>query len=178
MSQLKYFVKDVNRLLGKYKIRILHIWLSRFLWGLLLYRLERSLFLLIGKPYSKLRVFFIPIFNLIASYSNMDISYKADIKGGLKILHPSNGVVISGLSIIGENLTLTGGNIIGGRAGTKKGEIIIGNKCNLGANAVILRPIKLGNNINIGALACVIDSYETDNTTLVGVPSKSIHKKI
>jgi serine O-acetyltransferase len=178
MSQLKYFSKDVNRLLGKYKIRILHIWLSRIFWGLLLYRLERSLFLLIGKPYSILRVFFIPIFNLIAAYSNMEINYKADIKGGLLVLHPSNGVVISGLSIIGENLTLTGGNIIGGRAGTKFGEIVIGNRCHLGANAVILGPLKLGNNINIGALACVIDSYELDHITLVGVPAKSKQNKI
>lgn len=32
----------------------------------------------------------------------MDIHYKADIKGGLLVLHPSVGCVISGQSIIGE----------------------------------------------------------------------------
>lgn len=104
----------------------------------------------------------------------MDINYKADIKGGLKVLHLSVGIVISGLSIIGENLTLTGGNIIGGRAGTKARGIIIGDNCHLGANAVILGPIILGNNINIGASACVIHFCEIDNTILVGVPAKHV----
>lgn len=176
IKQIKYFGQDLKRLLGKYKIRILHIWLSRIFWGLFLYRFERGLFLLIGKPYSIIRVLFIPFFNLIQAYSNMDINYKADIKGGLLVLHPSVGVVISGLSVIGENLTLTGGNVIGGRAGTKEKGIIMGDRCHLGANAVVLGPIVLGNRINIGASACVINSCEIDNTILVGVPAKSLSK--
>ncbi len=28
MTQLNYFTKDLNRMLGKYKVRLLHIWLS------------------------------------------------------------------------------------------------------------------------------------------------------
>jgi serine acetyltransferase len=176
LNQIYYFGQDVNRLLGKYKIRILHIWLSRIFWGLFLYRFERFLFLLIGKPYPILRVIFIPIFNLIQAYSNMDINYKADIKGGLLVLHPSNGIVISGLSIIGQNLTLTGGNIIGGRAGAKYGDIKIGDKCFLGANAVVLGPIRLGNKINIAASACVVKDCVEDNVTLLGVPAKKVDK--
>ncbi len=175
IKQIKYFSQDLNRLLGKYKIRILHIWLSRIFWGIFLYRFERGMFLLLGKSYSIIRVFFIPVFNLIYAYSNIEINYKADIKGGLLVLHPSVGVVISGLAVIGENLTLTGGNIIGGRAGAKK--IILGNKCHLGANAVVLGPVVLGNNIVIGASACVINSCESDNVVLVGVPAKPTSKK-
>lgn len=60
IKQIKYFGQDLKRLLGKYKIRILHIWLSRVFWGLLLYRLERGIFLLLGKPYSLIRILFIP----------------------------------------------------------------------------------------------------------------------
>lgn len=176
LQQAKYFVKDLNRLLGKYKIRILHIWLSQAFWGILHYRIERGLFLAIGKPYEYIRVIFIPIFNLIQAYSNLDINYKAEIKGGLLILHPSLGVVVSGLAIIGENLTLTGGNIIGARARCKRGELTIGNNCSLGANAVILGPIKLGENIQIAALACVVNDCLINDGTLMGIPAR-LHKK-
>ncbi len=153
-------------MLGKYKIRILHIWLSRVFWGIFLYRFERGLYKTIGKPYEYIRVIFIPLFNLIQAYSNIDIPYKADIKGGLLVLHPSVGCVVSGVAVIGENLTLTGGNIIGGRAGCKKGELVIGNNCSLGANAVILGPIKLASNIQVGASACVVKDCLVDNSTL------------
>ncbi|WP_407032772.1 DapH/DapD/GlmU-related protein [Polluticaenibacter yanchengensis] len=107
----------------------------------------------------------------------MDIHYKADVKGGLLVLHPSVGVVISGRSIIGSNLTLTGGNVIGGRGGTEYGGIQIGDNCGLGANAVILGPVKLGRNISVGSLACVLKDCNVDGTTLVGVPAKAIYPK-
>lgn len=100
--------------------------------------------------------------------------YKADVKGGLSILHASAGIVISGFSVIGQNLTLTGGNVIGSRPGCKFGDIKIGDNCMLGANAVVLGPIELGNNIKIGAAACVIKSCLSDGATLIGVPAKQI----
>jgi serine O-acetyltransferase len=115
MTQLNYFRKDIKRMLGKHKIRIIHIWLSRAFLGILVYRVERSLFLIFKKYYGFIRVPFIPILNIIQMYSNLDIHYKANIKGGISILHPSVGIVISGQSIIGENLTLTGGNVIGAK---------------------------------------------------------------
>lgn len=176
MEQLRYFLQDIKRLLGKHKIRIVHIWLSRVFWGLFLYRTERGLFLLFGKSYQFVRVILIPVFNLLQAYSNMDIHYKADIKGGLLVLHPSVGVVVSGKSIIGKNLTLTGGNIIGFRTGAKPGDILIGSNCSLGANAVILGPLKIGDNIQIGASACVVSNILEDNVTFVGVPAKQINR--
>jgi serine O-acetyltransferase len=173
-TQIKYFRQDLDRMLGKYKIRILHIWISRVFWGILLYRIERGLFLLIGKQYQIIRVLFLPFFSIINAYSNIDLNYKSDIKGGILILHPSVGIVISGFSVIGKNLTLTGGNIIGGKSGCKYGDILIGDNCSLGANAVILGPIHLSNGINIGASACVIKDCLIDNTTLIGVPARAI----
>jgi serine acetyltransferase len=175
-QQFKYFGQDLNRMLGKYKIRILHMWLSRAFWGIFLYRMERGLFLLIGRPYEILRIIFLPIIYLIQSYSNMDLNYKSEIKGGLLVLHSSLGIVISGYAVIGENLTLTGGNVIGGKAGCGPGDIQIGNNCEMGANAVIIGPIKLGNNIDIGASACAIRDCLEDNVALVGVPAKILSK--
>ena len=174
MLQITYFSKDVKRMLGKHKIRVFHIWLSKSFWGVLLYRFERSLFLLFRNSYGILRVPFIPIQLIIQTYSNIEIHYKAEIKGGLLILHPSVGCVISGQSIIGENLTLTGGNIIGLKKIKGKEEFRIGDNCSLGANATIIGPLILGNNIKIGASACVVKSCLNDNSTLVGVPADEI----
>jgi serine O-acetyltransferase len=171
-EQISFFYQDLIRMLGKHKIRIVHIWLSRAFWGILTYRIERGWYRLIGRPYEVLRIIFLPIINLIQAYSNLDLNYKSDIKGGLLVLHPAAGIVISGFAVIGKNLTLTGGNIIGGKAGCKMGEIKIGDDCSLGANAVILGPIELSNNINIGASACVVKDCLADNTILVGVPAK------
>lgn len=174
IQQIKYFGKDLKRMLGKYKLRILYIWMSRLFWGVLSYRVERGLYLLIGKPYEKIRIIFMPLINLVQAYSNLDLDYRSDIKGGLVVLHPSVGVVISGLSIIGENFTLTGGNVIGARPGCKYGDIQIGDNCTLGANAVLLGPIKLSNGINVGASACAVKDCLVENATLVGVPAKQI----
>ena len=176
MSQLTYFVSDVKRMLGKHKIRIVYVWLSRAFWGVFQYRLERSLFLVLGRSYSFIRVPFVPLLNLIQAYSNIDIHYKADIKKGLSILHPSVGVVISGQSVIGENLTLTGGNVIGVHKKCVKGTFVIGNQCSLGANATIIGPVILGDNITVGASACVVKSCLTPQSVLIGVPAK-IHNK-
>lgn len=174
-KQAGYFVQDVKRMLGRHSIRIVHIWLSRVFWGMLLYRLERGLYLLIGPAYAYLRVPLIPVYTLLQVYSNMDINYKADLKGGCIVLHPSVGVVVSGMSVIGSNLTLTGGNIIGAKAGCGPGNIVLGDNCSLGANAVIIGPVHLGNGIQIGASACVTRSFTNNNIILIGVPAKELH---
>jgi len=174
MTQIIFFIKDVKRMLGKHKIRILHIWLGRSFWGIFLYRFERSLFILLGKYYGIIRIPFIPIHHLIQSYSNIDIHYKAKIKGGLLILHSSLGCVISGQSVIGKNLTLTGGNIIGVGKKHNNNFFLIGDDCSLGANATIIGPLVLGDAIKIGASACVVKSCLKNNSILVGVPAKEI----
>lgn len=161
-------------MVGKHKIRIIHVWLSRSFAGVFIYRLERSWYLLFGNLYGYMRVPFIPIVYLIHAYSNIDIHYKANIKGGLSILHPSVGCVISARANIGQNLTLVGGNVIG--VGNKGGpsEFIVGNNCTLGANATIIGPLKLGDNIQIGAAACVVKDCLVHNAILVGIPAKII----
>lgn len=173
-QQFTYLRQDLFRMLGKRKIRIIHIWLSRAFWGIFIYRIERALYLSIGRPYESGRVILIPILNLIQAYSNIDLNYRADIKGGLLILHPSAGIVISGRANIGSNLTLTGGNIIGAKPGCPYGGIKLGDLCQLGANAVIIGPLALGNGIKIGASACVINDCLEDNKTLIGVPARQV----
>jgi len=172
MTQISFFFQDVKRMLGKHKIRILHIWLSRSFAGIFLYRLERSLYILLGGLYGYLRIPFMPIITIIQAYSNIDIHYKSNIKGGLSILHPSVGCVISGKAKIGQNLTITGGNVIGVSKKCQDNDFLIGDNCTLGANATIIGPLKLGNNINIGAAACVVKDCVVHNSILLGVPAK------
>ena len=173
MGQIKYLQKDIVRILGKDKWRIIIILFSRIFIGIFWYRVERALYLLLGKKYQIIRVLLSPFFYLIQAYTNIDIHYKATIGPGLLILHSSVGVVVSGKAIIGKNLTLTGGNIIG--MSEKSGGLIIGDNCSLGANACIIGPLTLGNNIKIGSCACVVKSYEDDMLTLVGVPARPIN---
>lgn len=176
-QQIIYFKRDVKRMIGRRKSRILYVWLSRSFAGIFLYRLERGFFLTFGELYRVMRIFFIPIINLIQAYSNIDIHYKANIAEGLSILHPSMGVVVSGKSIIGSNLTLTGGNVIGVSKKCTIGEFVIGNDCNLGANGVIMGPLIMGNNIKVGASACVVNSFNDSNITLIGVPARIYKNK-
>ena len=104
----------------------------------------------------------------------MDIHYKAKIQGGLLVLHPAVGIVISAKVTIGRNITLVGGNVIGFGSGDKE-EFRIGNNCSLGANAVIIGPLILEDNIKIGASACVVKSCEIKGAILVGVPAKQLN---
>lgn len=165
-------------MLGKNKWRILIIFFSRVFVGIFWYRIDRSLFLLIGKNYRVVRVLFSPLFFIIQAYSNLDIHYEADIGPGLLVLHPSVGIVISGKAKIGNNLTLSGGNIIGLNKNSASTEFKIGDGCYLGANACVIGPLELGNRTNIGACACVVKSFLDDNLTLVGVPAKVLMNEI
>ncbi|MCT4628399.1 DapH/DapD/GlmU-related protein [Winogradskyella sp.] len=174
MEQLSYFIQDVKRSIGRKKLRVFTVLFTRTFWGLFNYRLERCGYRLIGDFYSVIRIVYLPISFLFQIISNIDIHYKADIKGGVLVHHPALGVVVNGVCIIGSNLTLTGGNAIGVNKSCKKGDFVIGNDCNLGANATIIGPVKLGDKIKIGANACVLNSYLDSNVVLVGIPAKPI----
>lgn len=104
----------------------------------------------------------------------MDIHYKAEIKGGLKVLHPSQGITISGCLVAGRNLSLVGGNVIGISKKCTKNDFMIGDNIKLGANACIIGPLILNNNIEIGACACVTKTFLVENIRLVGIPAKLI----
>ena len=122
------------------------------------------------------RILFSPIFLILRPWSgNCEIHYRADIGKGLKVLHPSLGLVVHDKTIAGENLCLIGGNCIGERKKLERGDLVLGNNVNIGANAVILGPVKIGNNVNIGAGAVVVHDTP-DNVTVVGVPARCVNR--
>ncbi|WP_057935997.1 serine O-acetyltransferase [Algoriphagus resistens] len=176
-DQLSKFKYDLLRLSGRNKLRILILWLNRSFWAIFIYRLERGMFLTFGNVYSVIRIPFLPVLKFFEVFSNAEINYRADIGKGFLILHSALGIVITGYAQIGDDLTLTGGNVIGSKDSGKDGDILLGNNCFLGANAVILGPLKLADNIKVGASACVVKSCLTDGSALGGVPAKEIIKQ-
>ncbi|WP_281140001.1 DapH/DapD/GlmU-related protein [Winogradskyella sp. SYSU M77433] len=136
--------------------------------------MERCGYDLFGGLYPVIRILYLPFSFVFQIISNIDIHYKADIRGGVLIHHPALGIVVNGVCIIGSNITLTGGNVLGINKSCEKGDFTIGNDCNLGANATIIGPLKLGDKIKVGANACVVNSYTDSELVLVGVPAKPL----
>ena len=174
MQQFSFFIKDYQTLSGSKKIRMFYLWLARASIGILFYRIDRSMYLLFGSIWKVIRIPFFPIFILIDIYSNIEISYKADIGHSFSILHPAMGIVISGYAKIGKGFTLVGGNVIGGKLNIKEEPFIIGDDVSLGANAVILGPCIVSDNTSIGACALVLKDTEK-NSKMVGVPAHNIN---
>lgn len=175
--QLSYLYYEITLIVNQRYWRWLTCWIGGGAGVIASYRFDRFFYLLIGENWALLRVLFFPFFWFLRALSSPhEINYKADIGKGLKILHHSLGVVISGYAIVGEGLILTGGNCIGGRTLLKWGELVLGNDVLLGANAVILGPLRLGNNVKIGAGAVVVDSFP-DNAVLIGTPAYSLANK-
>jgi serine acetyltransferase len=175
-EQLSFLVYELNLIVNKRWWRWLTCWFGGSTGVLVSYRLDRFFYLLLGNSWVVIRPVFIPLFLILRLIgSNHEIHYRAEIGKGLKILHPTLGIVISGRSKVGEHLTLTGGNCIGGRPGTEKGNLLVGNNVSLGANAIILGPICIGDNVTIGAGAVVVKDVE-NNLTVIGVPARPVNQ--
>ncbi len=173
-DQIKFMIYEIKLIVNHRWWRWVTCWLGGCTGVIISYRLDRFGFMLFNRIWPALRILFYPLFLFLRLISHgHEIHYSADIGKGLKILHPSLGVVVSGYAVIGLNLELTGGNCIGGRKNMKPDELVIGNNVSLGANAVILGPIKVGDCVQIGAGAVVVESAP-DNCTLVGVPAKVV----
>ena len=104
-----------------------------------------------------------------------DIPYKATIGEGTRFPHHALGVVIHPHAKIGKNCKILHGVTIGGRSGYTELPII-GDNVLIGANSVVMGPIKIGDNAIIGAGSVVLHDVDA-NTTVVGVPAKVINRK-
>ena len=168
---MEFLVEDLQRLVNNQWWRWIAIWFSGPPWVVFSYRLDRCLYLIFGSIYPVVRILFRPVFLFMRVLGEgHDIHYAAQIGKGLLVLHPSLGVVVSGLATCGDNLTLTGGNCIGIRKAVKPGDLILGSNVVLGVNAVVLGPVKIGDKCRIGAGA-VVTRDAADASVLVGVPA-------
>jgi serine acetyltransferase len=139
---------------------------------LISYRLDRSGFLLCGPAWTGLRLLALPLWLLLRLLScRHEICFQAEIGRGLRVLHPTLGVVVHGDAIVGRNCILSGGNSLGVRKPMPRGDLVLGDQVMLGINACVLGPAKVGNHVTIGAGAVVVTDLP-DNAVAVGVPAR------
>lgn len=101
--------------------------------------------------------------------NSCEIGYETEIDRGLLIAH-TPGIIISGNSKIGKNVTIRQGVTIGEKNG---GAPVIEDGVVIGAGSVILGKIKIGKNSQIGANAVVLTDVPEDSI-MVGIPAKNI----
>lgn len=80
---------------------------------------------------------------------------------GVKFITHDGGIwVLRGLGLVDEN-------------DVKYGNIIIGDNCNIGWNAIIMPNVRIGNNVIVAAGAIVTKSVP-DNSVVGGIPARII----
>ena len=173
-GQLAAFRADVDRMVkGRWWRRMTVPFHPGFL-GIGLYRLQRAAYLRLGERWRVVYALLSPVWLVVRPFAgSLEIHYLAEVGPGLRILHPSLGVVISGRSTLGGDVILTGGNCIGGRPGTEHGAIVVGDGVTLGANAVVLGPVVVGDGAQVAAGAVVVRDV-APGATVVGVPARPV----
>ncbi|VTQ00013.1 serine O-acetyltransferase [Sphingobacterium daejeonense] len=95
---------------------------------------------------------------------------------GLHIAHYGS-IIINPLSHIGKNCTIHGNCCIGNSGDDTNGLPQIGDNVDIGQNAQILGDVYIAKGTKIGAGSIVIHSVLEENSTVVGIPGRVVHKK-
>ncbi len=96
------------------------------------------------------------------------LSHTTKIGMGFTFAHPYSTIVAA--ESIGDNFKCIQCTTIGN---TNKGRPTIGNNVSVGANVVIVGPVRIGNNVKIGAGSVVVKDIP-DNSIAVGNPARVI----
>jgi len=138
--------------------------------AVLLYRISHF-FWKLGMPY-------VPRYlsEMSRQLTGIEIHPGADIGNEFFIDH-GGGVVIGETSVIGNNVTIFQGVVLGGVSMDPiKRHPTLGNNIVVGTGAKLLGPIKIGDNVRIGANSVVVNDVPP-NSVVVGVPGKIISRK-
>ncbi len=174
LQQIKFLAIEASLKNSGRWWRWLGCWFTPAFWVIASYRFDRSCHLLFGRAWPVLRIGLAPVRFITHPWrGHSEIHYGADIGQGLRILHPALPVVVSKHLVAGKNLTLIGGNMIGGRRDLEEGDLIIGHNVELGVYAVVLGPSRIGDNVKIGAGTVVLSDAE-DNAVLFGMPARRL----
>ncbi len=113
---------------------------------------------------------------LIFLMYNSKVPYQAKIGKGTKLGYGGIGVVIHKKAEIGENCMIGQHVTLGGGNSHYPGMPILGNYVKINHGAVIFGGITIGNNVEIGANA-VVNKPVPDNAIVAGVPAKILRIK-
>lgn len=141
------------------------------LWVLLVYRFGRWRY---GVRPAWLRIPFSFLYKVLKLLSQIltgiDLPCEAVVGRRLVIEH-FGGIVVSGDTVLGDDVVLRNGVTIGLRRTGIAGAPVIGNRVDIGTGAKLLGPIRIGDDVAIGANAVVLEDVP-DHSIAVGVPAK------
>ncbi|MEO8128594.1 MAG: serine acetyltransferase [Bryobacteraceae bacterium] len=146
------------------------------IWALAVYRFGRWRY---GVRPAFLRVilsFFYKVLKVWSQIlSGIDLPCEADIGHRLTIEH-FGGIIISGDTVLGDDVTIRNGVTIGLRRKGVRGAPVIGNRVDIGAGAKILGAIRIGDDVAIGANSVVLTDVPP-NSIAVGAPARILPRK-
>jgi serine O-acetyltransferase len=157
MGVIKDIKLDLFRLRTEFEVsNLMALLANRGIHALINYRFSHYLFIK-GIPILPLL-----LTRIIQILYAIDIDYKAELEGGIVIIH-GVGIVIGQGAIVKSNTTIYHGVTLGRK---KQGAIILPGdgfpiiqcNCVLGAGAKIIGPIKIGQNSIVGPNCVVMDS--------------------
>lgn len=96
------------------------------------------------------------------------------IGAGTEFGYGGIGVIVHKDSIIGRNVLISPGVVIGGRSGLE-GVPVIEDGAKIGAGAKVLGPIRIGAGAKVGANAVVLHDVRPGDT-VAGVPARPLHR--
>lgn len=108
---------------------------------------------------------------LIFLIYNSKVPYQAEIGRGTKLGYGGIGVVIHAKSVIGANCGIGQQVTIGGGNPHYPGVPVIGDNVHIHKGAIVFGGITIGNNVEIGANA-VVNKPVPDNAVVAGVPAR------
>ena len=145
------------------------------LWTLVIYRFGRwryRLPALLRKPVSL-------VYKLLKVsgqiLTGIDLPCETRVGRRLRIEH-FGGIIISGDSVIGDDVVIRNGVTIGLKHTGQRGAPVIGNRVDIGAGAKILGNIHVGDDAVIGANAVVLKNVPA-GALAVGVPARIIERR-
>lgn len=108
--------------------------------------------------------------------TGIDLPCETTVGRRLVIEH-FGGIVISGDSVIGDDVTLRHGVTLGLRRTGMPGAPVIGNHVDIGAGAKILGPVHIGDGAVIGANAVVLCDVPA-GALAVGIPARIKQRRL
>lgn len=147
------------------------------LWVMLVYRFGRWRYQIsprwLRMPFS----FLYRVLKLLSQIlTGIDLPCEVTVGRRLLIEH-FGGIVISGDTVLGDDVVIRNGVTIGLKRTGERGAPVIGNRVDIGTGAKVLGAIQIGDDVIIGANAVVLNDVPS-HSLAVGVPARIISRNL
>ena len=145
-------------------------WGSQGFWALVIYRFGRWRYTVRPALLRKLlSLVYRILYKFVQIITGIELPCEVPIGRGFVIEH-SGGIVVSGFASFGDNCRIRNGVVIGLARVQDPCAPQMGNDVDIGTGAKLLGNIRIGNRVRIGANAVVITDIP-DDSIAVGVPA-------